>query len=513
MKTIFLKLCCVLLCFIMLLVPLAACGEGEDNTPNQPNSQQPGDQTPDTDEKGDQDPDGPDQPEPDEPEISPDQAVLENLGKADYGSVDFVIVASSSYENRFVIDQFASDDSYNGNAVHDELFKRDSMIEEYFNINLVYDDVLDSVMATYVSGSISAGDDDYSLLLASLAKTAQPLFNNGLLRNIYDFEDIDLSQPWWNKKSVDNFELNGNIFMATGAITNRYVYAPYAMLFNTRLIDDLSLENPYDLVDRDEWTMETFAMMIEGTYQDDGNDEIGLEDFYGLAPASDSETAYYFACGGQMVAKQGDELLPLYEEEKNYDILRQIIDMYLTEDVLKFKSTYDSNVTFNDGRAIFHSTALCDITMLSEMADKYGIVPMPKYDLNQTDYISNANRSISTMAVFPISIRDTKMVGMITEALAGVSQYTSLDKQYDTVLLLRQALDEQSKRNLQLVVESVSYDWGYVFDIGKVKSVIADAILKGEAGVADQYATIQDAVLGNIEALMDKFQNYISAEE
>ena len=139
------------------------------------------------------------------------------------------------------------------------------------------------------------------------------------------------------------------------------------------------------------------------------------------------------------------------------------------------------------------------------MNDKYGIVPMPKYDEDQENYISNANRSISTMAVFPITVRDTKTVGLITEALAAVSQYTSLDKQYDTVLLLRQALDEQSKRNLQLVVESVSYDWGYVFDIGQLKTIVANAILKGTGGIADDYSSIRDVVTGDIADLLERF--------
>lgn len=480
MKHTLYRLLCLVLSTLMLFSLLIACKDEKD--PVDPGKQ-------------DQD-----------QEMTDAERVLSQFEKKDYGGkVEFLIAASSSYENRFVIEQFTSDDDINGNAVHDELFRRDNMIEAYFNISIVYDDVLDSQMANHVSGSISAGDDEYSLLLANLGGTARTMFNNGYLRNMYDFEDIDLSQPWWNKKSVDNFEMNGKIFMATGAITNRYVYAPYAMLFNTRLIGEWEMESPYDLVENDLWTMETFALMIEDTHVDDGNGTVGLEDFYGLAPASDSETAYYFACGGQMVVKQDDTLVPVYEEKINYDILQQVMDMYRTDDVLKFKETYDSNATFKDGRAIFHSTALCDITMLSNMDDKYGIVPMPKYDEDQENYISNANRSISTMAVFPITVRDTKMAGLITEALAAVSQYTSLDKQYDTVLLLRQALDEKSKRNLQLVVESVSYDWGYVFDVGQLKTLIAKTILSRSDGIADDYESIRDVVRDDLNELVAKF--------
>ena len=378
MKSVLFCIFSLLICCMMLCSLLIACED--DKKPAGPGEQKP------------------------EGEMSQAEKVLNQFEKTDYdGKVEFLIAASSSYENRFVIEQFTSDDDLNGNAVHDELFRRDSMIEAYFNIAIVYDDVLDSQMANHVSSSIGAGDDEYSLILATLGGTARTLFNNDYLRNLYDFEDIDLSQPWWNKQSVNNFEVNGKIFMATGAITNRYVYAPYAMLFNTYLIHEFEMESPYDLVDEDRWTMETFTIMIEDTHRDEGNGEVGLEDFYGLAPASDSETAYYFACGGQMVAKQGDELVPVYEEKINYEILQDVMDMYATDDVLKFKNTYDSNATFKDGRAIFHSTALCDITMLSNMNDKYGIVPMPKYDEDQENYISNANRSIPSQGIFESS--------------------------------------------------------------------------------------------------------------
>jgi len=485
MKSNFARLLCLLLCGLMLLVPLVACDNGNNSNNNNNNNNNNQTNNPD-----------------DKPTA---QSVLNSFRKDSY-SGDFMIGASSSYENRFIIDQFPTSGDMTGEMVQDALFKRDRMIEEYFGITLVYDDVLDSQMYEHVSGSISSGDDEYSMILATLGNSGMKLFNNDLLRNMYDFEDIDLSKTWWNKKSVDNFEVGGRIYMATGAITNRYVYAPYAMLFNRNLIVDLEMDDPYQLVEEGDWTIENFAMMIEDTYTDDGNEEVGIEDFYGLAPASDSETAYYFACGGRLVEKNGDELIPVYEDEANYDILQMIIDMYRTDDVMEFKSTYDSNATFKDGRAIFHSTALCDITMLLDMENRYGIVPMPKLDRDQEGYISNANRSISTMAVFPRGVQDTEKVGLIVEAIAAVSQYTSLDKQYDTVLLSRQALDAQSKRNLQLVVESVSYDWGYAYDIGRLKTIVADAILKGSTGVADEYASIREVVTSGIAELLAKFE-------
>jgi hypothetical protein len=272
-------------------------------------------------------------------------------------------------------------------------------------------------------------------------------------------------------------------------------------------LSDHNLENPHVLVENDEWTLEKFSEMVEDTYTDlNANDKVDLEDYYGLAPASDSETAWYFACGASFLSKSEDsELTYTYLDDANTFILDDVIALYDSENVLKFQDTYDSNKAFREGRALFHSTALCDITMLNDMADEYGIVPMPKYDEYQKELYSNANRYISTMAVIPSSVTDIDNVGLLVEALAMASQYTSLDKQYDTVLLLRQALDEKSKMNLQLVAESVSYDWGYTFDIAGLRTKISQAILKGNVGVADDYASVRDMFNDALSELIARF--------
>ena len=110
------------------------------------------------------------------------------------------------------------------------------------------------------------------------------------------------------------------------------------------------------------------------------------------------------------------------------------------------------------------------------MEDKYGFLPMPKLDELQEEYYSNTNRFINTMAILPSSIQDVEAAGLIVEALAAVSQFTSLDKQYDTVLLNRKAVDAQSKENLKTIVESSFYDMGYVLNPANISFEIRDAI-------------------------------------
>ena len=206
-----------------------------------------------------------------------------------------------------------------------------------------------------------------------------------------------------------------------------------------------------------------------------------------------------------MVEKSGDTVFYTYNETANTDILEAVIELFGSQNVLKYNAVYDSNTAFREDRALFHSMALCDISLLNDMESRYGIVPMPKYDSYQEEYYSNANRFIGTVALIPSSVVDSGNVGLVTEALAMVSYYTSLDKQYEQVLLARQALDEQSKNSLITVVESTSYDLCYAFDFGRMVTDLRSIITKGDS-YASFYESYENSLEGALETFLERYE-------
>jgi hypothetical protein len=141
------------------------------------------------------------------------------------------------------------------------------------------------------------------------------------------------------------------------------------------------------------------------------------------------------------------------------------------------------------------------------MEDRYGIVPLPKYDEEQESYYSNTNKYVNTMALIPTSVVDTDTTGLIIETLAAVSQYTSLDKQYDVVLLNRKALDAESKANLQLVVESSSYDWAYVLNPAGMSDQIR-LTMRGKTDITDfapYFASVREPVQAALDEVSEMF--------
>lgn len=484
------KLICLFLSLVFVVTMLCACGGDPDTTPNDPNV-----------------PSVPNEPNaPDErPEEGTVAGVLYDFEKKNY-DIEFLTAASNSVSSKFSIDQFPVNDGIVGQTVQDALFSRDRAIEEHLGIKLVYDDVPDYQMFDKIANTIRSGDDIYSLILGRLYDVSVGMFQNDLVYDLRSIDTIDLTQSYWNQNSVDAFTLNDKTFMATGAITNRYIYAPYALLFNMRLLNDIGQVSPYELIENEIWTFENFRYMIMDTYAEiNGNDDPDIGDFYGLAPADDSQTAWFFAAGGRFSNTNEDgEIIPVYEEANHYNLLTEVLEFHKTTDVMKYNAVYDSLATFKEGRAVFHAVALGDINMLADMEDKYGIVPLPKYDDDQEHYYSNTNKYVNTMALIPTSVKNTSMVGNIVEAMAAVSQVTSLDKQYDTVLLHRQALDAQSKASLQLVVEASSYDWIYVLDPASVSTQIRLA-MKGESG-SKEFSSFFASVREPVQSALDELE-------
>ena len=365
-------------------------------------------------------------------------------------------------------------------------------------------------MYSVISNNVQAGDDAHGLVLGSLAYVACPMLTSNLCYDLNTVPNIDLTAPHWNKNTVDNFEINDKVFFATGAITNRSVYSAFSVLFNEKLLDDAGLDSPYLLIQNNEWTLEKFSELIENTYVDlNGDDNMDITDFYGYAPGNDSENAHYFGAGGSYLNKgENDVLTYTYMEESNTDIMEYVIDLFDDDGVMRYTGLADSITAFKESRALFHTLPLCDITMLADMTDPYGFAPTPKLDEDQEEYYTHTNRFISTMAIIPISVKDTTNAGLITEALATASRYTSMEAQYENVMLNRQAKDDNAEDVLKMLVESSNFDLCHAFSLGglygEMISVINGASNKSYSTV---YASLEDKLNTELEDLLVHFNS------
>lgn len=72
--------------------------------------------------------------------------------------------------------------------------------------------------------------------------------------------------------------------------------------------------------------------------------------------------------------------------------------------------------SFNEGNIMLAVGRFSELDSLREMENDFAVIPMPKYDETQENYISHTYDSMFSMV--PVTVDDTSMAGAVLEALS-----------------------------------------------------------------------------------------------
>ncbi|MBP3919782.1 MAG: extracellular solute-binding protein [Clostridia bacterium] len=403
---------------------------------------------------------------------------LDRYSASDYTGKTFRVLAASDWRNTLNIFQYPTE-AHAGDIVDDALLKRDRMLCEHFGITIEYTDVDDLEIYAALQKGVMANDFPIDMILGSVNLVFAPAVSSELLYNLAELPMLDLSAPWWDKHTKQDFMINGKIFGAGGSITTRTVVAPFAMFFNNTVLTQNSLPSPYSYVKDGTWTIDRLYTMISGLAKDiDNNGKWDSDDAYGLAVETGGEYAFFTAAEGRVTHNIGGVPEYCYQSERNIALIQKLGDLLSNPNVMPHKNyqTYDANKMFREDRTLFLCAAICDMTLLRDMDSDFGIVPYPKYDESQENYYSGANYWIGTIAMIPVTVENPDFAGTLTDAMAAVSHTVSMPAEYELSLQVKQTRDAESAEMLQLICENVTWDWGEFYGLGGVAADILDAI-------------------------------------
>ncbi len=395
--------------------------------------------------------------------------VSDDLPEKDWGGRKFRVAAL--YPGEIFIEE---EQRNKGNLMTDATFSRNETVENRFNveIELVYTGNYVEV-ADYASKTILAGSDEFDLLIGQVLQTASTV-SKDLYLNWYDIEHIDFSKPWWFDSTANDLTYNNKCILAISHLNRTAVSGVYCMFFNKALAASYEMGDLYGLVLDGKWTFDTLMELVKDVYVDNGDDVRDENDFYGYTQTSGTGlNAYLWAFDNPICTKDADGKPSItLKSDKIDSIINDIYDMcYNTNGV--WCDTYagggQSKATrlFYERRAIFTQLGLDQATTetLRNFEDDYGILPMPKYDETQQDYRTMVGGYHTVLAI-PKTCKDTEFVGMIVEALSAESWKTITPTLYEIALKTRYLRDNESKEVMDIIINNVMFDFGYVYNIG-----------------------------------------------
>lgn len=278
----------------------------------------------------------------------------ENFGGAE---ITFLVTEPNDVNNRLREINVTEE---NGDILNDTVFRRNMIIEDKYNIKL-------AVVEGYVTGEIgkvvNSGDDSYDIALGGISDSYASA-GKGYLLDLNDVPYVDLSNPWWSQDSVSGGSIAGKNYLAVSDINLLALDNMAVMMFNKKLVSDLSLESPYDLVKSGKWTIDKFASMSRGISADlDGDGELGENDRYGFACNLYGSDCFLFGSDYSISTKNKDDIPEINTISESFiDSFTKAIQILNDETVTLFadKKKYKSQRqalpwnSFKDGRILFY---------------------------------------------------------------------------------------------------------------------------------------------------------------
>ncbi len=383
----------------------------------------------------------------------------------------------------------------------------------------------------YIRTAIDSGLDEFQVIDVSLYDCGILSLENALY-NLYDVDNFNPANPWWDQGFNDSVEMAGKLFFTTGDVDLRNKSATTCIIFNATLIDTLGLENPYDLITQNQWTIDKVLELAKSYSEDkDADDRITYNDGFGWAGQYDDMYSLLYGSGVRIVSADSDGYPALsFYNKKTDNVVTKVLEFmqenkyYISGNDLFNEFTWPMNKLlecFSDGQCLFFSGIIEPVFQLRNMTDEFGIAPSPKYDSTQENYYSLLNTwAANSMAIAAnVSESDLPFVGAVLDALGYFSwkEYPEsvAFNYYDVVLKSQRLTTEKAEVLLDLIFERRGCELGAIYQIGKNSgsgATVYDMLMNMMAadmtsGLASQYDAISGALQTSIDSMIDYFEN------
>ena len=372
-----------------------------------------------------------------------------------------------------------------GDVLEDAIYKRNKKIEEMYNFTIKVDEV-DNVSGK-ISKLVQSGDSTYDIY------AQQEGASGSFLPYISDWHNIpglNLDEPWWNPAATAVYEFDGKQTALAGNMTLSAASRAVCMVFNKKIWSQIGDQDTdlYGLVRDGKWTVDRFIGIAKSTNKDvNGNAEWDEEDIYGLMFGRGFKGYIAsFLCGSDMNFTEknanGEDEFTLYKNEKGIALLTKLIDAWTGGNGYEFNKKDDLHGAtpenfFETRHALFSQRVPNDIYKLRSMEDDIGILPMPKYDENQKEYLTPILQSVHTMYV-TVANQKTDAIGATLENMAAEYYKNLRPAYYETVLENKRVRDDESLEMLEIIFKNRELNPAVVFD-WKITNILNDAALNG----------------------------------
>ena len=436
-------------------------------------------------------------------DVSETEYQLEIPDGAYYDGYVFTMFAVPTYNECFLLEPEVSSEATSAAA-----FDRNLRVSELLGCSFeVVDARAENIYPELEQVVLAEDVSPYDLVFPHCVLSVGSMASEGLLYDWASIEAVDFSKPWWNQSMTETFAIDGRLFFSSSDICITW-QGNFGILFNKEYLNEVKLEKSlYDSVYEGEWTIDYMYTLTKNVARDlNGDSELTADDRFGLLQNDYITFAYLYGSDIRVVTpdESGTPILSLYSD-RLVGLVEKVYNMLHSSDT--FVSAFNAaNLTatpyysiMSTGRSFFTAYDIGGAySLLRDVDQNFGLLPMPKYDEFQQDYRAFCGAGIIGI---PRNVEDAERTGVIAEALSYYS-YEYLRPAFFDKVMQHKALnsDPDAYRVLEMMHDNKVFDLGFNFDTVGGSMILNTVVLdKGGTDVASYY----DSIKGQLQKQFD----------
>ena len=439
------------------------------------------------------------------------KSISDNLPEANFDGETFRLYASTEKRAQ----KFYAEAS-NGDVINDAIYNAILTTEQRFNTDIVciLSDLGGNEDVTHndaIRKAVQAEED-----ICDVAENHDSLSGSaaieGMYTNLRNLERLDFSQPWWAPNAVESLTYMEQLYLGSSAMSITGFNQTRVIFFNKDLLNRYNMEEPYETVFAGEWYLDTLINQTKDVYEDlNGNSTKDKEDFYGYI-AGAPIYCYLESYGIPTIIKEEDSLTTGVNNARTITMVEKLYNLLYESDgamIYRKGQDDDHNVAlFGNNQSLYAFGEIGNaVDYLRHTEVNYGIIPTPKLDELQEDYLAAyTDRFFVVPRTLPTDRYE--FVGTIIEAMSAEGYRQIFPAYYEIALKQKFTFDNESMQVLDLINDCRILDFAFVYcaDINGLINGLLSPDQSPSSNFASKYASQEKSINAKLKNVYKAFE-------
>lgn len=352
------------------------------------------------------------------------------------------------------------------------VYARNTTLESLYNVifKCINQDIYET--AEYVRRQCMGNVEGVDVAFVT-GKHVSSLISESIVNDISEYQDIQIYEPWWGQKIREESQFGGSsvLYYAQSDISLTAFDLTWCVVADLDRIANNNMDNPYTMVDNNEWTLEKMMSMAQDgmTPNNDGSFNYNEDTtcVFGLITYNNFSLA--LLNGSECFLTQKNDLgMPSFTgtSERFGDVVERVATAFNTAGLMQHANDegFHYEQIFAARRALFAGIEVKATQKFRSTEMHYGIVPVPKYNTDQATYYSNVNYE-APLLVIPRTDATKNRTGRILDTMAYLSYKDLLPVYYTSNLSYKAIGTPEGAKMLDIIRDtrcfetSLFYGW------------------------------------------------------